>query len=90
VGRTVIATVADYARSTGGAAPTREAIGRLDAGGQLALVRDEDGKAVLDGKLNATPGADQHLLFAAEGRLTPRVEWTAEECEKGVVHRVMV
>jgi len=83
----VIATVTDNARSTRGATPTRQPVGRTDAVGQLSLVRDEDGKAVLDRELNVATGADQHLLVATECRLTPRVERTAEECENGVVHR---
>ncbi|HSH94159.1 MAG TPA: hypothetical protein VK968_08440, partial [Roseimicrobium sp.] len=87
VGRTVIATIVDSARSTGGAAPTREMVGRTDAGWQLTLVRDEDGKAVLDRELDVTPGADYYLLISGEGRLTPRIKGAAEECENGVVHR---
>ena len=87
VGRAVIATAAIFARSTGGAATAREPVGGADAGGKFAFVRDQDGKAVLDRELYATPGADQHLLFAAECRLATRVEGAAEECENGVVHR---
>jgi len=77
VGRAVITRRAISARSTGGVSATGKAINRSDACGEFPLVRDQDGKPVLDGELDATPGADEYLLLAAEGRLTPRVEWTA-------------
>jgi hypothetical protein len=78
VGDAVISKQAKSARSTGGVATARKPVGRADARRQFTLVRDQNGKAVLDWELDAATGADQHLLYPAEGGLATWVERATE------------
>lgn len=54
--------------------------------GQFALIRNENGKSLLDGKPNSTTRANELLLIAAECGFAFRIERAAELCEEGIVH----
>ena len=68
----------------------RQAIRGLDPGGQLGLIRNQNGQAILDGKRGVASGTDQRHLFARERRLAEWVEWATETGEEGIVHQEIV
>jgi hypothetical protein len=63
-------------------ADTGEVLRGPDAGRKLGLVGNEDGQAVLDGKLAAAAGAGKGLALAAQRGFPLGVERTAEEREE--------
>ena len=64
----------------------RQAIRGLDPGGQLSLIRYQNGQAVLDGERGVASGADQRHLFARESGFAKWVEWATECSEESIVH----
>ena len=63
-----------------------QAIHRAHVRRQRRLIGYEDGEAVFHGEDDAAPGAGEALLIARKGRLSSRVDGTAQASEKGIIH----